>query len=159
MSGTTQDRERKVSMENRLRKFLFLVWIVLFAFSSTAALAQQGAAPARKRPINIFNYKAELKLTDSQVGRIEDILKGLNRELRVLRAKRTLLDVEIETLLDEEADIAQIKSTINEAFAVRASIRIAAVEAARKLHSVLSSSQLKRWREIQAAARSGRNKP
>ncbi len=101
----------------------------------------------------IFDYKTELRLTDDQVTKIREYLNELGKEIRILRAKLTLVDVDLQSMIEKDADMSAIKSKIKEAYDIQASIKIADVEAARNINRVLSPEQLKKWKEIQAEAR------
>jgi len=91
-------------------------------------------------------------MTDDQAKRIREILTALERETRVLRAKFTIVDVEVQKLIEADGDLGLIKTKIREAFEIQASIKIADVEASRKINAVLKPEQLRKWHEIKAAA-------
>ena len=127
------------------------VTVVFLSLWVNDALSQE----ARKAEAvkTIFDYRDELKLSDDQVKKIRENLSALDKEVRVLRAKLTLVEVDLENLLEKEGDMAQIKSKVKEVFDIQASIRIADIETSRKINAVMTPAQLKKWREIQAAAR------
>jgi len=139
-------------MNQTFRKVMAVaVTVVFLSLWVNDALSQE----ARKAEAvkTIFDYRDELKLSDDQVKKIRENLSALDKEVRVLRAKLTLVEVDLENLLEKEGDMAQIKSKVKEVFDIQASIRIADIETSRKINAVMTPAQLKKWREIQAAAR------
>jgi len=114
------------------------------------AYAQPADQPVRK---TIFDYKAELGLSDDQEKQIRSILAGLNREVRLNRAKLTILEIEIEDQIQQEADLEAIREKLNEQARLQAETRYADLAAGRKINVVLTPNQLTQWRAVQAAAR------
>lgn len=142
-------------MNQGLVKVTVVVIAVFLMVGFGAAFAQQAEEVTRQQQAvkTIFDYRAELNLTDDQVKKIREHLSALEKEVRVLRARLTIADVDLQSLLEKEGDITEIKKKVKEAFDIQASIRIADIEAARKINGVLKPEQLKKWREIQAEAR------
>ena len=144
-------------MNQRLVKVMVVMIGVFVMIGFGTVFAQQAQEGQQQQAVKtIFDYKADLRLTDDQVKKIRDYLSDLDKEVRVLRAKFTLIDVDLQSLLEKEGDMNDIKKKIKEAFDIQASIKIADVEAARKINNVLKPEQIKKWREIQAEASSKR---
>jgi len=112
--------------------------------------AAPAAAPKRN---SIFDYKAELNLSDAQIMKMKEMIDELNKENRLTQARRALADAELQNLIEKEAEIQQIRTKLREASEISIAGRIADIEYARKINAVMSSSQLKKWREIQATGR------
>ena len=120
------------------------------------AASPQQPAPAQTPPApgkTIFDYKADLSLSDKQEQDIRQILEELNRELRLGNARLTLLNADLEDLVKSDGDLEQIKKKLKEAYDMQANLRFSDISATRRINRVLSPEQLKRWRGIQAAAR------
>ncbi len=100
----------------------------------------------------IFDYKQELNLNDRQEQDIKTILTDLNKEVRVTRAKLTLIEVELTDLIKQEGDLEQIRKKLKDASDIQVALRMADIVGTRKIHKILSPDQLKKWRELQAAA-------
>ena len=124
-----------------------MVWVVL---ASGLAYAQTAPAPSAVK--TIFDYKQELNLTDRQEQDIKAILQELNKEVRVTRAKLTLIDVEATDLIKNEGDLEQIRKKLKDAAEIQVSLKMADIMATRKINGTMSREQLKKWRELQAAA-------
>lgn len=122
----------------------FMVAFALICFNSSFAQEQ-----TKKK--TIFDYKAELNLNDDQVAKIKEQISSLNNEVKISRAKLTILDAEVRKLVEKDGDMTQIKAKVKEAFDIQAQMRIADIEATRKINAVLGQDQMKKWREIQAA--------
>jgi len=145
-------------MNQSLAKVTVIVIAVFLMVGFGAAFAQQAEESPRQQTAvkTIFDYKADLNLTDDQVKKIREQLSALDKEVRVLRARLTIADVDLQGLLEKDGDINEIKKKVKEAFDIQASIRIADIEAARKINGILRPEQIKKWREIQAEAASRR---
>jgi hypothetical protein len=127
--------------------------LVISVFLLTASVYSQTAQiPQPERARTIFDYKKELNLTDRQEQDIKTILEDLNKEVRVTRAKLTLLDVEVSDLIKNEGDLEQIRRKLKDAADVQVALRLADLVATRKINKTLSPEQLKKWREMQSAA-------
>ena len=103
--------------------------------------------------MTIFDYKADINMTDDQEAQIKEDLGDLEKEIRVMRAKLTIIDTEAQTLLEKDGDISQLKNKVKDAYDIQASMRIADIEAARKINAVLTPEQLKKWKGIQTGSR------
>jgi hypothetical protein len=131
-----------------------VLMMAFFAGQVWSADDKKATAPAEsQKRTSIFEYKTDLNLSDAQIKKMKDVLDELNKDNRILQAKRTLADADLQSLLDKEADIQEIKAKLREISDLAITARIADIEAARKINAVMSASQLKKWREIQAAAR------
>jgi septal ring factor EnvC (AmiA/AmiB activator) len=140
-------------MKHYFVKVVAIFFGVLLTTGFCAAIVQaQEGQQQQQAGKTIFDYKAELNLTDDQVKKIKDNLADLDKEVRVSRAKLTLIDVDLQKLMEKEGDMNEIKKKVNEAYEIQAAIKIADLEAARKINGVLKPDQLKKWREIQAKA-------
>jgi len=118
------------------------------------ALAQDAGQDQRRAKVKtIFDFKAELKLTDEQEQKIKTILTDLNKDVQVKRARLVILNSEIEELMKKEGDLAEIKKKLDESFSIQSSIKYADIEASRNINKTLTPDQLKKWKEIQAAER------
>ena len=131
--------------------------IVLVSLSITLlaaggpAYAQTAPQPAQAK--TIFDFKADLKLTDRQEKDIREVLADLNKEIQVSRAKLTILSYELEDLIKKEADLEQIKKNLKDQADLQANVRYADVVATRRVNKVLSPDQLTRWKNIQDTVR------
>lgn len=121
--------------------------------ASPAPAQPAQAEPARGR--TIFDYKRDLNLTDKQEQEIRTILQNLNKDVRLSNARLVIIDSEFEDLMNKESDVDLIRKKLREAADIRIAMRIADIEASRKINRVLSPEQLKRWRAIQATATEG----
>jgi len=128
------------------------ITLLVAADPSYAQTAAQ-TAPQAAQGKTIFDFKADLKLTDKQEKDIREVLADLNKEIQVGRAKLTILSFELEDLIKKEADLEQIKKNLKDQADVQASMRYADVVATRGVNKVLSPDQLTRWKNIQATAR------
>lgn len=132
----------------RTHKIAFALVACLICHTSVA-LGQSGTNPYVK---TIFDYRQELNLTERQEQEIKSILSQLSQEMRVTRAKLTLLEVEANDLIKKDGDLELIRKRIKDAAEIQVDLKMADITATRKINSVMSSEQLKKWRALQAAA-------
>jgi hypothetical protein len=135
-------------MNRRLVKVVVALAAIFLMIGFGAAFAQQEGQQGK----TIFDYKSDLKLTDDQVKKMRELLGDLDKEVKVYRAKLTLIDVDLQNLMEKEGDMSDLRKKIKEAYDIQASIKIADIETARKINQVLKPDQLKKWREIQQEA-------
>lgn len=135
---------------------LLFVGILLAVLGGGQAFAQQAAAPAATERNTIFDYKAELKLTDQQEQQIRQFLTELSGSLDLQRARITIATHELAELLKKEAPLEQIKKQLEQEAALRAALSYEDISASRRINAVLSAEQLKHWRNIQETSRQGR---
>ena len=129
---------------------LISIMAAFVALAGPAISAQTTTQP--QRPRTIFDYKTELNLSDRQEQDIKSVLGELNKEAVVTRAKLTLLEVEIGDLIKSDGDLEQIRKKLKDAADIQVALKFADIVATRRINKTLSPEQLKRWREIQAAA-------
>lgn len=139
-------------MSKIVRATTVLFLVMVFVAVSVSVFAQGEKEQKQKINKTIFDYKSDLKLTDEQVRKIKEYIIAFDKDNRVKRAKLTILDADLRTLFEKEADMNQIRPKVKEAYDIQADMRIADIETARKINSVLTPAQLKKWKEIQAAA-------
>mgnify|MGYP001589451894 CR=1 FL=1 len=140
---------------------LSILLIAALVSTPLAAHAQTGppqAAPPAAEKNTIFDYKAELKLTDEQEQQIRQILTELASEMELQGARRTIVRHELGDLLKKEADLAQIKKQLEQESALSASMTYEDIAASRRINAILTPEQLKKWRGIQEAGARGKNK-
>jgi septal ring factor EnvC (AmiA/AmiB activator) len=146
--------KKQGGLKSMNRRFVMVVVVLvgmMLMAGSAPAFAQEEQQQQTVK--TIFDYKTELRLTDDQVAKIREYLNDLGKEIRIFRAKLTLVDVDLQSLIEKDADMGLIKNKIKEAYDIQASIKMADVEAARNINNVLRPEQLKKWKEIQAEAR------
>jgi len=127
--------------------------LLLMGGLASAQTATRPAEPQTPPGKTIFDFKAELKLTDKQEKDIRDALAELNKEIQVSRAKLTILSFELEDLIKKEANLELIKKNLKDQADLQANMRLADIVATRGVNKVLSPEQLTRWKSIQATAR------
>lgn len=142
-------------MYKTIRNAASLILAMLFILSvcNNAFAQDAGQAQSKGKAKTIFDFKAELKLTDEQEQKIKTILTNLNKDVQVKRARLVILNSEIEELLKKEGDLAEIKKKLDEFYSIQSSIKYADIEASRNINKSLTPVQLNKWREIQAAER------
>jgi Spy/CpxP family protein refolding chaperone len=132
-------------------KSIVAIAMIMVFMGAGISYAQTKDAPAQtrtRRNKTIFDYKAQLRLTDTQARDIEKILVDLGRESRENRARLVLLDADIRSLVDKEGDLSVIKSKLNERAGILATMVYKDIVSAREINKVLTPEQAKKWKEI-----------
>ncbi len=137
-------------IRNCSRQNLAAALIITGCMVSGLADAQPADPTTTKK--TIFDYKAELTLTDEHEQEIRQILAELNREAQLAGAKLTVLKFELEDLIQKEDELELVRKNLKEEAELRASIRYADLAATRNINHVLSVPQLAKWRGIKATA-------
>lgn len=129
---------------------LILLMLFILSVCNNTFAQDAGQAQSKGEAKTIFDFKAELKLTDEQEQKIKTILTNLNKDVQVKRARLVILNSEIEELLKKEGDLAEIKKKLDEFYSIQSFIKCADIEASRNINKSLTLVQLNKWREIQA---------
>jgi Spy/CpxP family protein refolding chaperone len=116
--------------------------------TSPAREAQPGAGKRQVR--TILDYKTDLNLTEPQTNKIRDYMNTLDKDFRVMKANLSLVNVDLQNLIEKDAEISEIKKKIRETYDIQASMRIADLETARNINKLLSTEQLKKWKAIRS---------
>lgn len=131
--------------------------IGLLGVYGMAAAEEMKAGPAKAQPAavkrqvrTILDYKAELNLTEEQIRKIRDYMNTLDKDFRVMKANLSLINVDLQNLMERDADMAEIKKKVRESYDTQASMRIADLETARNINKVLSKDQFKKWKAIRS---------
>lgn len=110
-------------------------------------------AAAKKQTRTMLDFRSELNLSEDQTRKIREHLNTMDKDLRVMRANLSLVNVDLQNLMEKDADIVEIKKKIRESFDIQASIRIVDLETARNINKLLSAEQIKKWKAIRSQAR------
>lgn len=97
----------------------------------------------------IWDYKDQLGLSDSQVSDIKDTINGFQKNVIQFRSKLQVTELDIQDLLQKKADLTAIKTKLSESAEIQVDLRMADIETARKIDSILTPDQIKKWRAIQ----------
>lgn len=145
-----------------LLAIVFVLGIVLPAAAAPDAKkpspAPSAAPSAAPRIKTIGDYKAELGLKDEQIEQIKGALATFQKDLTARNNALVQARREYAQLINKHADLAEIKAKLKQIGDLEYEIRVLDVETSRKIETILTPGQLKKWREIQAAARANTNK-
>lgn len=97
----------------------------------------------------IWDYKDQLGLTEAQVSDIKDAINGFQKEVIRLRSKLQVVELDLQDLVQKKSDITAIKTKLAESADLQVNIRLADIETARKIDSILTEEQVKKWRDVQ----------
>lgn len=142
---------------NKLARHKLQVALVGVALCLAMALPLHGQAkapqaqgtPAR----SIFDYKAELGLSDAQVEKIKVTLIAFQKQLGARREALAKANDELGKLLGEHAALDAIKAKLQQIGAIELDVRMLDVTTSRTVESVLTGEQMRKWRTMQQAAR------
>ena len=147
----TLNIKKEKAMTTKITRFAGLL-LILSVMVTTGVFAQNtaaaAAAPERK---TIIDYKDELKLTADQVEKIQSTLYELEKNVKDLYAKTTALDKDTADMLKSNGDLKVISGKIKESFALKADMVVNEISAGRKVDSILTEEQNKKWKEIRVS--------
>lgn len=143
-------------------KWISAYLVVLALGLGGLARAQDGGDETQEPPPKpvkklqtIFDYKAELGLTDAQEKDIRSLLADLAKALKLAQARLTILNYDIEELINSEEDLEKIKGKLEESAKIATDMRLTDIRTSRGVNKVLTPDQLNRWKLIQKKAREG----
>lgn len=110
-----------------------------------------GAAP---RPVKtLVDYRAELKLTDDQVARIQAVLREFGEQLGSGRKKLEQAEQAVAQAISRHEDLKVVEARLRAAEALRMEMRYLDVVTSRKVEGILTVAQLEAWRGMQVRLR------
>lgn len=121
-----------------------------FRLAFAGILLAAGLSYAEPVPL-ILDLKDDLKLTEKQQGEIKAIYTRLYKDRRLSTAKITIIDLELEELIEKEADLEQIRKKLNEKNELQINLRIREMETTRRVNRLLFPEQLQRWKNTPGA--------
>ncbi len=134
-------------------KLLFLTLTLLSGFALGPAPAEDKPKPKTTKVKTLIDYKSELGLSDKQVKEIKDTLFAYQNVVTEQRKALSTYEKEYSGLVSERAPLEQIKGKLRQITDTSFNLRFADVQTARKVETVLTADQLKKWRDIQAKVR------
>lgn len=131
--------------------------MVFGIFSTTNILAQDKpkeipvkASTVEQAPAKtIFDYKADLQLTDKQV---EDLQKTVSDLQNYIKEKKTQLETQGQDLIkmiQEKADLKLIRKKLDDIAKLQVDISYTDIESSRKVENILKPEQIEKWKKIQ----------
>lgn len=111
------------------------------------ALLIAGFASAEPVPL-ILDMRDDLGLSARQQGEIKAAYLRQYRNRRLYSARLTIVDIELEDLMEQEGDLDQIKKKLLERAALQTNLKVTEIEMDRKVNSLLSPEQLKKWQTM-----------
>ena len=134
-----------------------LLGIALTAFFAASNCFAQGvpAAPAASKSDQqdqvktIFSFKNDIGLTDDQELKLKALLYDEQSSLDTDNTALKTLGTDLGKLVDDKADMAVIKSKLEEIAAIQVKVSYRNIEDSRKVEDILTPDQLTKWRAIQ----------
>lgn len=112
--------------------------------------ATPGAQPKVKL---IWDYDKELGLSAEQIDKMKKAVGALQKNLLILRVKKTAAELELRKLNEEGGAAAKVKAKLGEIAKIEADMRFIDLETAKKINTILSKEQLTKWRTLQIEER------
>lgn len=129
-------------------KILSLLLLALLTLNT--AHAEDGK---RARAKTLLDYKKELSLSESQVKDIKETLSAYQTVIAQQRKSLAEHEKQYSSLVAARAPMDQIKQKLRQVTDTTYTLRLSDVQTARKVESILSADQLKKWREMQNKVR------
>ncbi len=129
-------------------KIFSILFVLLLTLIPTQA--ENGKKPRVK---TLLDYQKELSLSDGQVKEIKETLAAYQTVIAQQRRGLAQYEKEYSKLVAERAPMDQIKQKLRQLTDTTYNLRLSDVQTARKVESILSADQLKKWRELQNKVR------
>ena len=129
-------------------KIFSILLVLLLTLIPTQA--ENGKKPRVK---TLLDYQKELSLSDGQVKEIKETLAAYQTVIAQQRRGLAQYEKEYSKLVAERAPMDQIKQKLRQLTDTTYNLRLSDVQTARKVESILSADQLKKWRELQNKVR------
>lgn len=142
-----------------MHRHLMLLLVALAALQ-LVAMAQPATQKTEQKPVpTIFTYEKELGLTADQVQKLKARLVSLQESTSRSRESIKGLEQQYRALLArDDTPLASIEAKLKEIAAIQVASQMEDVKASRDILAVLTPEQIKKWREIQAKARTEQGK-
>ena len=129
-----------------MRRFVIPVFALLLVLAVSTSICAQQEAAVRK---TILDYRSELNLTDSQIGKIKGHLEAFGARAKDLGRKINEVNKDVLSYLEKDKGLSEAnKKKIKTAFELRADLAIADIETGIKINKTLTPEQFKKWKEI-----------
>ncbi len=138
-----------------MRKLLSAI-ALMTCLTAPRCFAQDATAPKTDNGLNqqgqvktIFSFKDDIGLTDDQETKLKALLYDEQSLMETDNATLKTLGTELGTMIDSKADMAAIKSKLEEISKIQVEISCRNIEDSRSVESILSPDQLAKWKDIQ----------
>lgn len=97
----------------------------------------------------IFDYKDELGLNKHQIEGIKNMVDKLRTTFEENNKKLNTLREELKAMLKNKENLARIKEQLTKVSNIQIENSYADIETSRKIEDILTTEQLKKWKEMQ----------
>ncbi|MFA5090102.1 MAG: hypothetical protein WC510_03565 [Candidatus Omnitrophota bacterium] len=119
----------------------------------TPATGTQAAEAQKQETKTIFSYKKELGLTDKQEADIKKLLLDLQNTFTQKAKMLNVLRQELNQMISERQDLKAIRKKIEDVAKIQVDNTFMDIETSRKIESIMSTEQIKKWQDIQKQMR------
>ena len=127
----------------------FSLFICASSFAQDKTAVPQPAQPETEVR-TIYEYKAELGLTDKQVGDLKKVLEDFQSYFADKKKALVALQTELGEMITKKEDIAKIRKQMENMARIQVDASCFDIETSRKIESVLSPKQMAMWKAIQS---------
>ena len=136
-----------------MKKVLVIAVCGLFlcvgCFAQDKTAAPQTAQPGDETRTLIYEYKAELGLTDKQEGDLKKILGDYQNYFAEKNKKLAPLQAELGEMIKRKDDIKKIRKQLEKMSVIQVDANCFDIETSRKVDSILTPEQTAKWNAIQ----------
>lgn len=143
-----------------MRKAIVLAAVLSLGLTWNCFAAKEPAKPVptkeakeSKEAKTIFSFKDELSLSDKQIESIKSLLAELQSTMNEKAKSLNTLRQELSMMLKDRGPMKAIKAKLEQIANVQVDASYIDVDISRKVEDVLTSDQMKKWKDIQQKAR------
>jgi hypothetical protein len=147
---------------NPKNRFLVLFCFVLFFLSGVSrSFAQRAETPSTSKPVQkpgnqqaqpqiffLWDYSKQLGLTKTQMSAMQNAFEDFQKSMIQLKAKLSLSEIDLQELLNKNADLKLIHAQVEKSAAIEGDMRFAEIKFNHTILSLLTPAQLKTWHQI-----------
>jgi hypothetical protein len=127
------------------------IFLSNYCFAQTSSeLIRQSDLPQQQEK-TIFDFKKEVGLTDDQENKLKAILFDSQSLVNSRKVVLNILGAELGQMIGKKEEMKLIKGKLTEISKIQVEITCAGIESGRKINSILTSEQVKKWEEIRKA--------
>lgn len=137
----------------KIKSYIAMLCLCCLLIPYAAFAAGTSAAAPQRKVRTIWDYSSQLGLTKDQQAGLKKAVSDFQTQLTTLRGQLRDNEAAVQESISKGSDIDSIKTQMEKSAGIQVQMRLADIETARKIESVLTPDQLKKWHDIQRKAR------
>ena len=137
-----------------MKNIMLLGLVIIGCVTAVSCFAQGSSEPTGGNDAGqsktIFSFKNEIGLTDEQENKLKALLYDDQNLSNSYRNNLNILSQELIRMVNNKEDLKIIKRKLEEISKIQVEVSCRSIEIQRKIESILSPAQYKKWENIKA---------